>query len=397
MQLSGTEQSVADAKALGLWTPRSSPLAAHYNRVQRRGKHGLMVRPLASTLGFAVIAASADAITSHLDAAAVQSFTRVKAVAATINGHASELIQGIDALAANALTALGRGGDALRPSDPHFRRVAVAAGLVMAMTGTAIVAGVASAHLLATPRSASAVSLVHRGDDGALRMHAHPATNLRVMAKSALPPVQVVHAAPAMVEERRITVKSHDTLSGIAASYHETLGQIERENPASRLPSRNFDLIYPGNTIIVTPGGRASRPAVVNAASTWTRHVDASRPSPRHRFAASPHHQTAPMAHAYAASAPAVTTAAPTGSVPSLIKDVFGADSAWGLRIAACESGYNPRVVNPNSGTMGVFQFMRSTWAGTPWANTSPWDALNNIRAAQWLKAKFGAGQWQCK
>jgi hypothetical protein len=69
----------------------------------------------------------------------------------------------------------------------------------------------------------------------------------------------------------------------------------------------------------------------------------------------------------------------------------------WALRIAACESGYNPYAVNRSSGAAGLFQFLPSTWAHSPWAAQSPFDPVANSQAAAWLYARSGPGQWVCQ
>jgi len=70
--------------------------------------------------------------------------------------------------------------------------------------------------------------------------------------------------------------------------------------------------------------------------------------------------------------------------------------AAWGVRLAQCESGLNPYAVNRSSGAAGLFQFLATTWAGTPWRGQSPFDPNANAQAAAWLYAKYGAGQWSC-
>jgi uncharacterized protein YabE (DUF348 family) len=64
--------------------------------------------------------------------------------------------------------------------------------------------------------------------------------------------------------------------------------------------------------------------------------------------------------------------------------------------LAQCESGGNPRAVNP-AGYYGLYQFSLSTWAsvggsGNP-INASP---AEQIMRAQTLYARGGAGQWGC-
>jgi hypothetical protein len=69
----------------------------------------------------------------------------------------------------------------------------------------------------------------------------------------------------------------------------------------------------------------------------------------------------------------------------------------WALRLAQCESNFNPYAVNRYSGAAGLFQFLATTWAGTPWRGQSPFDPNANAQAAAWLYSKYGAGQWACR
>ena len=68
----------------------------------------------------------------------------------------------------------------------------------------------------------------------------------------------------------------------------------------------------------------------------------------------------------------------------------------WAERIAFCESTYNPYAVNRGSGAAGLFQFMPSTWAASPWGSQSPFDPTANSEAAAWLYQRYGARQWDC-
>ena len=76
---------------------------------------------------------------------------------------------------------------------------------------------------------------------------------------------------------------------------------------------------------------------------------------------------------------------APSGSVASMIDATFGAYAGQAIAVAECESGLNPGAYNASSGASGVFQFLGSTWAETPWAGDSPFNAADNIAAAYWL------------
>lgn len=87
--------------------------------------------------------------------------------------------------------------------------------------------------------------------------------------------------------------------------------------------------------------------------------------------------------------------------IAKIITDAFsplGHDAVvWAMRIAWCESRYHPNSVNSDSHASGLFQFLPSTWSGTPWANQSPFDPVANANAAAWLYAKYGPGRWECK
>ena len=91
----------------------------------------------------------------------------------------------------------------------------------------------------------------------------------------------------------------------------------------------------------------------------------------------------------------------PPAEIGKIITDAFsplGQDAVvWAMRIAYCESRYHPNSVNTDSGATGLFQFMASTWSGTPWANQSRTDPVANAQAAAWLYSHYGPGRWSCK
>jgi hypothetical protein len=97
----------------------------------------------------------------------------------------------------------------------------------------------------------------------------------------------------------------------------------------------------------------------------------------------------------------AQTAAAAPGSIQQIIVQSFQplgqAAVDWGLRIAKCESGYNPNAINP-SGAAGLFQFMPSTFRNTPpgRAGGSIWDPAANSQAAAWMYSQGRQGEWEC-
>jgi Transglycosylase SLT domain len=104
-----------------------------------------------------------------------------------------------------------------------------------------------------------------------------------------------------------------------------------------------------------------------------------------------------------APAAPPAPAAAPSGggSIQDIILNAFAPLGAgaqqWALRIAKCESGYNPNAVNRSSGASGLFQFLPSTWAALPWRASSPFDPVANAQAAAYYYQHSGPGPWVCR
>ena len=93
-------------------------------------------------------------------------------------------------------------------------------------------------------------------------------------------------------------------------------------------------------------------------------------------------------------------SSATQAQMQQVIRDTWaplGPDAVnWAERIAFCESTYNPYAVNSGSGAAGLFQFMPSTWAASPWGSQSPFDPVANSQAAAWLYQRYGPRQWDC-
>ena len=100
-------------------------------------------------------------------------------------------------------------------------------------------------------------------------------------------------------------------------------------------------------------------------------------------------------------SLPAGLDPGSVAAIQQIILDAFAplgsAAQTWALRVAKCESNYNPYAVNRTTGASGLFQFLPSTWAATPQHASSPFDPTANSQAAAWLYLRSGPGQWQCK
>ena len=92
------------------------------------------------------------------------------------------------------------------------------------------------------------------------------------------------------------------------------------------------------------------------------------------------------------------------GDVAAIIRSAaaqWGADPDQMLRVAYCESHYNPYAVNASSGASGLFQFLPSTWAyqspRSGYAGASPFDPIANANTAAMMFANQQSRQWVCK
>ena len=69
---------------------------------------------------------------------------------------------------------------------------------------------------------------------------------------------------------------------------------------------------------------------------------------------------------------------------------------SWALRVANCESHYNPLAVNRSSGASGLFQFMPATWnANFPGQNI--WDPMAQAQGALVFYNAGRQSAWTCK
>src|SRR5438105_11314060 len=228
-------------------------------------------------------------------------------------------------------------------------------------------------------------------------------------------------AAGALAASKRVT-------AGVLASARTRLGRNKRlsalistvagwlvPSPVSFLShvlvlSLGFVLVVPilgPRASLVTPvAARSGAPHYITAlhSSTSADSAEADRPPVPH-----PPARVAPTAAPRAARGAAAPTARPKpafvapppgsgGDGLAAIYSVFNGSPGltWALRVANCESHYNPLAVNRYSGASGLFQFMPSTWnANFPGQNI--WDPYAQARGAL---AFYNAGRtnaWTCK
>jgi hypothetical protein len=77
--------------------------------------------------------------------------------------------------------------------------------------------------------------------------------------------------------------------------------------------------------------------------------------------------------------------------------DRYGQSRADMLRVARCESGLDPTEVTPPHDASGLFQFLPSTWATTPYADQDVFDPVANANAAGWMWSVGRRGEWACQ
>lgn len=156
------------------------------------------------------------------------------------------------------------------------------------------------------------------------------------------------------------TVRSGDTLSGIAGRAGVSLADLLRANPDIRNPS----LIYPGQRIQIPAGGEVPAPG----APIETGGVQPGDPS------ANPYHAE------FVRAAEAAGVPASWASNPALIQ------------LVRHESGFRPDAKNPHSTAFGLFQFLDSTWSSylreVPYGTRDPyWQAVGGFR---YIESRYG-------
>jgi len=88
------------------------------------------------------------------------------------------------------------------------------------------------------------------------------------------------------------------------------------------------------------------------------------------------------------------------GDIVEIIRDAaraFGQPEEDMVRVGRCESNLDPRAVNQAGPYFGLFQFLRSTWASTPFADQDIFDPSANARAAAWMWQQGRRHEWACQ
>lgn len=199
-------------------------------------------------------------------------------------------------------------------------------------------------------------------------------------------------------------------------SVDELLAETQvRVNPLDRLSATPATRLRDGATVRLTRvqrtavAGRATVPFAVRKVATSDLDKGTTRVSTRghagvarvtyvetwvdgHRTARAVASRTVtakPVTQVELVGTRKVTVASTSASIPS------SGGLNWAA-LARCESGGNPRAVNPN-GHYGLYQFGLQTWAGVG-GSGNPINAsvAEQTRRAQMLYSRSGAGQWSC-
>lgn len=205
------------------------------------------------------------------------------------------------------------------------------------------------------------------------------------------------HASCAKSDRGYVVVEG-DTLSWIAYRYHTTWAVL-----ASHDHIVNPNLIFTDQVVCIPVKGLAAGTqvqqvrTVSHMAKTQVPHatpvtrsippVQVQHPTPVVQPTSTPYNPP-----------PTATSAPVTGSIPTMISQIFGAYGPGAINVARCESGLNPSAYNP-SGASGLFQIMPGTWAGTSQAGRSLYDAQANALAAHEIFVRDGYSwrEWTCK
>ena len=194
-------------------------------------------------------------------------------------------------------------------------------------------------------------------------------------------------------------------LSTALAQFHPTLPVGATTQPAPPVLASDRLQVAPRLELESSQGALAAAQATQFAALPAVSEPEAAGRAPAiPKRAASQQ----PAAQGQSGSGAASTSSAaapvpnvPAGSVQDTIVKAFtpygSAAVQWGLRVAKCESGYNPNAVNPAGPYYGLFQFLMSTFKNTPYGNQNILDPVANASAAAWKYGNYGPGAWGCK
>jgi len=207
---------------------------------------------------------------------------------------------------------------------------------------------------------------------------------------------QVTTVAPtvsALLTEQHLTVRPLDKLSTVptAALHAGSVVKLTRiakqrvtktESVAYAVTKKNNSKLYKGTTKVLTAGKAGKRTAVYDLVLTDGKVTKRTLVTSSMR--AKP---VTKVVEVGTKSKPASSGGGSGGGTPS------GGGLNWAA-LAECESGGNPKAVNP-AGYYGLYQFSLSTWRAQGGSgNPTDASASEQTRRAQILYGKTGASSW---
>ena len=314
---------------------------------------------------------------------------------------------------------LGRGGELYRAPVAELRRVASLALLTFAVVGASwMLASDAASEMAANPsapREPGRVAVMSRAlprqvplpDPQLLRLGA-ASVQLAVLDASGLRTMRAPRAATVAeaLAVNGVEVGPEDRLSSdpdavvsagdiIRVTRVTTRDVVAREPLPFTVQTRQDATLLAGRVVVATAGtlGLADNTYRVEYADG----IEAGR-----ALIASVEVVTPVAEIRRVGTRPAVPAAAPA-DIEAIIRAAaarWGADPAQLLRVAWCESRYNPSAYNA-SGASGLFQFMPRTWAANSvragYGGASAFDPVASANVAAYMFSIGQAGQWVCK
>jgi uncharacterized protein YabE (DUF348 family) len=217
---------------------------------------------------------------------------------------------------------------------------------------------------ISTPKS---ITLVHDGQQTVVTTTAATAADLLEQQGITLGPDDKtsLYPAQALLNDMRLQVYrvQYQTITVTSAVPHQT----------QQTPDPNS---YVGTQKVTSPGADGSQTTTFKV--TLVDGVETARQQLSNTVTKQP-----------------VTEQVTVGSKPKPAVTASPDGLNWAA-LAKCESGGNPRAVNP-AGYYGLYQFSLSTWHGVG-GSGNPIDASPDEQTAraQMLYARSGAGQWGC-
>lgn len=314
---------------------------------------------------------------------------------------------------------MGRGGELYRVPVAELRRVASLAVLTLAAFGAswalalsaasapsaegapAILVGRVAAYSRSLPRQ------VPLPDPELLRLGA-PSVPLAVLDATGLTPMRAPRAATVAeaLAVNGVEVGPQDRLSSAPDSLVSagdiirltrvvTSEVVVREPLPFTVQTRQDATLPAGRVVIATAG--------IAGLADNTYRVELADGLEAGRTLVASVEVVTPVAEVRrVGTRPAIPAAAPA-DIETIIRAAaarWGADPTQLLRVAWCESRYNPSAYNA-SGASGLFQFMPRTWAANSvragYSGASAFDPVASANTAAYMFSNAQAWQWTCK